>query len=250
MQADGQLQPVVVRRVGEQWQLIAGERRWRAARLAGLERVASIERVASDSDALRLALAENLHREDLPHAERVAAIDTYAELVASSGLRQTARELRMDAGYLSRLLKMRRDQTIFPALEAGRLTFYQAHVLLTAPAAARRTLLDRVLREPGRARDVEIREWVQAARRELLEGQQRAVADVAVTVGDDGPTLSDSVAAAEAPSGGEPFERLLAQLREAPDPTSPDALEALRAMVALGQEMLARAEAGAQSRAS
>jgi hypothetical protein len=72
---------------------------------------------------------------------------------------------------------MRRDQTIFPSLEAGRLTFYQAHLLLTAPAVARRTLLDRVLRGPERVRDPELGEWVQTARREVQQGQQQFVHD-------------------------------------------------------------------------
>ena len=61
----GIIQPLVVRPKGERFELIAGERRWRAAMKAGLERVPVVVREASDHDALQLALIENLQREDL-----------------------------------------------------------------------------------------------------------------------------------------------------------------------------------------
>ena len=61
----GIIQPLVVRAKGEQFELIAGERRWRAARKAGLDQVPVVVREASDHEALQLALVENLQREDL-----------------------------------------------------------------------------------------------------------------------------------------------------------------------------------------
>ena len=61
----GIIQPLVVRPKGERFELIAGERRWRAAMKAGLNRVPVVVREASDHDALQLALIENLQREDL-----------------------------------------------------------------------------------------------------------------------------------------------------------------------------------------
>jgi len=61
----GIIQPLVVRPNGEQFQLIAGERRWRAAMKAGLSRVPVVVRNATDHEALQLALVENLQREDL-----------------------------------------------------------------------------------------------------------------------------------------------------------------------------------------
>ena len=65
IRASGVIQPIIVRRVGETYQLIAGERRWRAARQAGLERIPAIVRDATDAESLELALVENLLREDL-----------------------------------------------------------------------------------------------------------------------------------------------------------------------------------------
>ena len=61
----GIIQPLIVRPKGERFELIAGERRWRAAMKAGLDRVPVVVREASDHDALQLALIENLQREDL-----------------------------------------------------------------------------------------------------------------------------------------------------------------------------------------
>ena len=68
----GIIQPLVVRRKGDQYELIAGERRWRAAMKAGLERVPVVVRDASDHEALQLALVENLQREDLNPIEEAS----------------------------------------------------------------------------------------------------------------------------------------------------------------------------------
>jgi len=184
MKRDGQLQPVVVRRVGSAWQLIAGERRWRAAKLAGISEVAAIQRETDDEGAFRLSLVENIHREDLSHQEKVEALDMLGEMVEGHGLRKTASELNMSPGWLSRRLSMRQDPVIFPALEEGRVTFAQANELLAAPAVARRTLLDRVLRSRERVPSAEVRNWVKDVRRETRQQQQRIVADLASTVAD------------------------------------------------------------------
>jgi cellulose biosynthesis protein BcsQ len=74
-----QLQPIVVRRVGERFELICGERRWRAHRRAGIDAIWAVERDASDADAYALALVENIQRVDLSHAEKVAALDQLGE---------------------------------------------------------------------------------------------------------------------------------------------------------------------------
>ena len=66
----GVLQPVLVRRVGDGYQLIAGERRWRAARRAGLDVIPALVRDSDDIAAIEEALVENLHREDLTAARR------------------------------------------------------------------------------------------------------------------------------------------------------------------------------------
>ena len=74
----GLLQPILVRRTEDGYQLIAGERRWRAARRAGLTTIPAVVRVSGDVEAVEEALVENLHREDLTALEEAAA---YLQLI-------------------------------------------------------------------------------------------------------------------------------------------------------------------------
>jgi ParB family chromosome partitioning protein len=81
----GIMQPLIVRRVGDKLELIAGERRWRAAQRVGLKEVPVIVREASDRDVLELALIENLQREDLNAIEEARA---FARLARDYGQKQ------------------------------------------------------------------------------------------------------------------------------------------------------------------
>lgn len=88
----GLVQPVLVRRQGQAFELVAGERRWRAAKLAGLEKIPAVIRDADDGEALELALIENINRENLN------AIDTaraYAALQEEFGATQEELAARM-----------------------------------------------------------------------------------------------------------------------------------------------------------
>ena len=73
----GILQPLTVRQTGTGWELVAGERRLRAAQMAGLETVPCVEREADENDSALLALVENLQRQDLHYLEEAAAIADY-----------------------------------------------------------------------------------------------------------------------------------------------------------------------------
>jgi ParB family chromosome partitioning protein len=73
IKADGVLQPILVRRAGEKFQIIAGERRWRAAQKAGLHSIPATIRKATDEEALKIALIENIQREDLNPIEQAHA---------------------------------------------------------------------------------------------------------------------------------------------------------------------------------
>ncbi len=81
----GVLQPLLVRRDGDSYELIAGERRWRAAKRAGLQDIPVIVRDADDTASLEQALVENLHRQDLNALEEAAA---YQQLVDDFGFTQ------------------------------------------------------------------------------------------------------------------------------------------------------------------
>src|SRR5213076_1032421 len=109
IKASGVIQPVVVRRgLAGRWQLIAGERRWRAARQAGLDRIPAVVREATDSESLELALVENLLREDLNPMEEAEA---YHKLLAQFGwiqeeLAQRVGRDRSSIANCLRLLKL------------------------------------------------------------------------------------------------------------------------------------------------
>ena len=85
IEAVGVLQPIVVRPNGERYQIVMGERRVRAARTAGLERIPAIVRTTEDDQLLRDALLENVHREDLNPLEEAAA---YEQLLLDFGITQ------------------------------------------------------------------------------------------------------------------------------------------------------------------
>jgi hypothetical protein len=168
-----------------------------------------------------------------PRPERCLhdALDELGDLVQSAGLRRTAAELRIDPGWLSKQLSMRRDPVIFPALEEGRLTFTQANELLSAPAVARRSLLDRLYRE--RPTFDALRTWVQAARAETRRHQQH-VADVAV-----------GVRGADA-HGVNRFEPVRDALAKLGDPRTPDERNTLGQILDVVRRLLAEAEAVTQ----
>jgi ParB family chromosome partitioning protein len=104
---EGVMQPLVVRRVGSRYQLIAGERRWRAARLAGLARVPAIIRDVEEDRLLELALIENIQREDLNPMEEAGA---YKRLVSELGLsqEQVAEKVGKDRSTIANLLRLLR----------------------------------------------------------------------------------------------------------------------------------------------
>jgi len=75
IKARGVIQPIVVRPVGDsQYEILAGERRWRAARIAGLERIAAVVREVPDEAALGIGLIENIQREDLNPIEEATGL--------------------------------------------------------------------------------------------------------------------------------------------------------------------------------
>lgn len=103
----GILQPLTVRRIPEGWELIAGERRLRAARLAGLEIVPCIEAAADDQESALLALVENIQRRDLHYFEEAAAI---ADYLRQSGVTQeeAAAQLGRSPSALANKLRLLR----------------------------------------------------------------------------------------------------------------------------------------------
>lgn len=130
IRASGVIQPVIVRQVGDGYQLIAGERRWRAARQAGLERIPAIVREATDGESFELALVENLLREDLNPMEEAEA---YRHLLSQFGWtqEQLAQRIGRDRTSIANALRLLRlPEEIQADLRGGRLTMGHARALL------------------------------------------------------------------------------------------------------------------------
>ncbi len=132
----GVLQPIVVRRFGQQFQIVVGERRWRAAQMAGLTRIPAIVREASDAQTLELALVENLLREDLNPMEEAEAYQRLLTEFAwtQEELGQRVGKDRSSVANCLRLLKL--PELIQADLRAGRLTMGHARALLSLPSPA------------------------------------------------------------------------------------------------------------------
>ena len=131
IKASGVIQPIVVRRVNGTHQLIAGERRWRAARQAGLETIPAIVREATDAESLELALVENLLREDLNPMEEA---EGYQKLLAQFGWTQEelAQRVGRDRSSIANALRLLRLPDLIQAdLRGGRLTMGHALALLS-----------------------------------------------------------------------------------------------------------------------
>ncbi len=102
----GVLQPVLVRPLGpNQFQLVAGERRWRAARRAGLETIPALVEELDDESALEIAVIENLQREDLSPLEEASIYDRMVKEHGYS-IRKLAQKLGKDKGYLENRLRL------------------------------------------------------------------------------------------------------------------------------------------------
>ena len=140
LQSHGILQPLTVRRTEGGWELIAGERRLRAALLAGLETVPCIETAADENRSALLALVENLQRRDLHYFEEAAAI---ADYLRSSGVTQeeAAAQLgRSPSALANKLRLLRLSPTCRKQLTAHHLTERHARALLRLEAEDERLM--------------------------------------------------------------------------------------------------------------
>ena len=147
IQASGIIQPVVVRSIGDRFQLIAGERRWRAAQRAGLKKVSAIVREVSDELALEMTLVENIQREDLNAIETARAFDRLMDefqLTQEAVAERTGKD-RATVANAVRLLKL--EPTIQEWIEEGKLSAGHGRALLAvADAQLRMRYAHRALR--------------------------------------------------------------------------------------------------------
>src|SRR5215204_5904349 len=135
----GIVQPLLVRRRDGGYELIAGERRWRAAKLAGLSHVPVVVKEVPDESLLEIALIENIQRESLNAIEEAQA---YKKLIETVGLTQEALASRVgrDRSYITNYLRLLRLPEDLQQLQEGRLSTGHARTLLalTDPDLQRR----------------------------------------------------------------------------------------------------------------
>jgi ParB family chromosome partitioning protein len=141
----GILSPVIVRSLGSGYQLISGERRWRAAKLAGLERIPAMAREVSDREALELSLIENIQREDLKPLEESRGYQALLQLHGGTQeeLAQRVGKDRSTVANSLRLLKL--PLPAQKALEDGLITPGHARCLLSIPPDFQESLLREIL---------------------------------------------------------------------------------------------------------
>ena len=130
IRAHGIVQPLLVRKRGDGYELIAGERRWRAAKLAGLTRVPVVVKEVPDESLLEIALIENIQRENLNAIEEAQA---YKKLIETVGLTQEALASRVgrDRSYITNYLRLLRlPDDLQQLVIEGRLSTGHARTLL------------------------------------------------------------------------------------------------------------------------
>ncbi len=156
IQQHGVLQPVVARRVGERFQLVAGERRLRAAQEAGLTDVPARIIEANDQQVFELAIVENLQRTDLNAIEKARAFRDYIDRFYSTQDELAAR-LGLDRSTLSNFIRLLDlPPAIQQAVEAGKLSQGHARSLLAITDSARQhEICRRIVTEGLSVRQVE-----------------------------------------------------------------------------------------------
>ncbi len=178
--ANGVVQPLIVRPKQDRFELIAGERRWRAAQRAGLTRVPAIVRNVSDDKVLELALIENIQREDLNPIEEARA---YKNLIDTVGLTQevVAERVGRDRSYITNFLRLLRLPEDLQELDqAGRISTGHARTLLGLPDVAAQRRLARKIIE----RDLSVRATEQAVRQLTEPKPGRALKHAKTSIAD------------------------------------------------------------------
>jgi ParB family chromosome partitioning protein len=134
IRSQGIIQPLIVRPVGNKYEIIAGERRWRAAQLAKLSEVPAIVRHIPDEAAMAMALIENIQREDLNPIEEALALDRLIQEFAMTH-QQVAEAVGKSRASVSNLLRLLAlPEEVRELLERGSLEMGHARTLITLPA--------------------------------------------------------------------------------------------------------------------
>jgi ParB family transcriptional regulator, chromosome partitioning protein len=202
IQARGVIQPIVVRPHGHRFQIVAGERRWRAAQRARLHEIPAIVRAFSDEETLEVALIENIQRQDLNAIEEAQAyrrlVDDYSHTQEELG--RLVHKSRSHVANLLRLLDL--PATVQVMIGTGQLTMGHARALITAkdPEA----LAQEVIRRGLSVRETERLAKSGKPRKERLPPieYKGSAADISALERQLGDLLGLKVAIRHSPKGG------------------------------------------------
>lgn len=153
---NGVLQPILVRKIGGKYQIVAGERRYQASKLAGLKEIPAVVRDIDDKEVFQLALIENLQRSDLSPMEEAKG---YRQLINSQGLTQEglAKILSKSRSAVANTLRLMDLPTVVQEMiEQGLLTAGHARAILAVPTEEGRVeLAQKVVKENLTVRQTE-----------------------------------------------------------------------------------------------
>ena len=172
IKANGVIQPIVVRPMPgfpHQFEIVAGERRWQAAKLAGLDEIPAVVRDLSDEEALAVALIENIQREDLTPAEEARALSRLAGEYALTHerLAEIIGRSRAAVSNLIRLLDL--PAAVLALVDAKKLSMGHARALLGLAKEAEREQFAQLIVE----RDLSVRQTEEMVRKAPEDGEGR-----------------------------------------------------------------------------
>lgn len=145
LREEGLLQPIIVREDGEEYEIIAGERRFRAAQSLGWEKIPAIVNNLSDQQTASLALIENLQREDLNPIDEATAYENLMELNSLTQA-QLAKDIGKSQSYVANKLRLLRlDPQIQEALASGAITARHGRALLALSSDQQKQALEQIL---------------------------------------------------------------------------------------------------------
>ncbi len=156
MRSSGVLQPILVRPAGKKFQIIAGERRWRAAKLAGMERIPAMVREITDEMAVVYGLVENIQRAELNAMEKASAFKKIQE-VTKSNQADVAKQVGLDRSTVTNFLRLLElPEAVQAQVSRGTLSMGHARALLAlATAEEQQTLAEEIQRKKLSVRQVE-----------------------------------------------------------------------------------------------
>ena len=166
----GMLQPVIVRRIGDRFQLVSGERRWRAATVASWEKVPCLVREADDRQMAELAIVENVQRKDLGPLEKAASFQQYLQQYGCTQ-EELAGRINVDRSTISNLIRLLElPDEVRDALSSNRIT--QGHARALLPLGDEREQVKLCARISSESLSVRVTEQLVSEMIRTTDGQQ------------------------------------------------------------------------------